>query len=143
MNPWIFLFLWVGSQTMHLVFWFLATRQPPDIKGRKRLGSLMGSGWVSILPLLTLLLFLAVFVIGGSSNVAQIAGEGGQGLWRLWFLAWPLLFFGNPIAFLLALVAVFLPPYPPRHWKSSVSRACAAITAGFAWFTVVMLFPDA
>jgi hypothetical protein len=143
MNPWIFLFLWVGSQTMHMVFWLLAARQPPEARGRKRLGSLALSGLASILPLITLLLFLGVFVIGGSSNVAQIAGESGSSLWGLWFAAWPLLFFGNPVAFLVAVVATFLPPYPPRHWKSSASRACAAVAAGLALYIVVTLFPDA
>ena len=97
----------------------------------------------SVLPLVTLLLFLRVFVIGGSSNVAQLAGESGLDLWSLWFHAWPLLFFGNPVAFMVALVAALLPPYPPRRWQSFASRACAVVAASFAWYTVVTFFPDA
>jgi len=143
MNPWLFLLVWVGSQTMSLVFAILAVRQPPDATGQRRLGSLWVSGLASILPLITLLLFLRVFVIGGSSNVAQLAGDGGYSLWSLWFDAWPILFFGNPIAFLVALVAAFLPPYPPSHWRSFASRACVVVAACFAWHTVVTFFPDA
>src|SRR5262249_43738139 len=134
---------WVGSQALQLTFAVLAVRQQRDASGHKRLGSLVVSGVASVLPLTTLVLFLRVFVIGGSSNVAQLAGESGFDLWRLWFHAWPFLFFGNPLAFLLAVVAALLPPYPPSRWQSFASRICAVVAAGFAWYTVVRFFPDA
>src|SRR5262249_1354027 len=136
MNPWLFLFLWVGAQALQLTLAVLAVRQRPDASGRKRLGSLVVSGVASVLPVVTLVLFLRVFVIGGSSNVAQLAGESGFDLWSLWFHAWPLLFVGNPLAFLVTVVAALLPPYPPGRWQSFASRICAVVAAGFAWYTV-------
>jgi hypothetical protein len=143
MNPWMFLFLWVGSQALQLIFGVLAVCQQPDAGGHKRLGSLIVSGVASAPPFVTLVLFLRVFVFGGSSNVAQLAGESGLDLWRLWFHAWPLLFFGNPLAFLVALAVAILPPYPPGRWQSFASRVCAVVAAGFAWYMVVTFFPDA
>jgi hypothetical protein len=41
----------------------------------------------AIVPTITLELFLRVFVIGHSSNVAQLAGSNGIDLWELWFNA--------------------------------------------------------
>jgi hypothetical protein len=143
MNPWMFLIMWVGSQAMQMIFGVLAVRQDPDAAGHKKLGSLIASCVPSILPLATLLLFLRVFVFGGSSNVAQLAGGSGMSLWSLWFHAWPLLFFGNPLAFLASLVVALLPPYPPGRWRSFASRVCAVVAAGFAWYMVVALAPDA
>ncbi len=143
MAPWMFLILWVGSQALQLTFAVLAVRQKTDSSGHKELGSLIVSAVASVPPALTLLLFLRVFVIGGSSNVAQLAGESGFDLWRLWFHVWPVLFFGNPLAFAVALVAALLPPYPPGRWQSFASRVCAVIAASFAWYTVVTFFPDA
>jgi hypothetical protein len=143
MNPWLFLFLWAGSQVLQLILAAFALSRRPDLSGQRRLGGLALSAAASVLPLLTLVLFLMVFVIGGSSNVAQHAGESGMGLWRLWFHAWPLLFFSNPLAFLLAVVAVLVPPYPPSHWTSFASRVCAVVAAGCAWYAVVAFFPDA
>jgi hypothetical protein len=136
---WIFLLLWVSSQALQLVFGVLAMQTSE----KKLLGSLKVSALASILPSITLILFITVFVIGGSSNVAQLAGEAGQGLWTLWAGFWPLLFIGNPIAFFVALVTAFFPPYPPTHWKSLASRVSAVVAASFAWYVSVMLFPDA
>jgi hypothetical protein len=91
------------------VFCGVALLQTPVSGGQKRIRALVVSGIASLLPLITLMLFLRVFVIGGSSNVAQIAGESGMDLWSLWFGVWPLLFVGNPAAFLAAVVALFWP----------------------------------
>ncbi len=135
--------LWVGSQVLQLYFGILAIRQQPDANNGRRLTSLTLSGIASMLPFFTLLLFLFVFVIGGSSNVAQRAGQSGMDLWGLWFDLWPLLYFGNPPAFFVVCLAALLPPYPPNRWHSFASRVCAIFAAGFAWFIVVMCFPDA
>lgn len=143
MNAWLFVFLWVGSQALQVIVGALALRPRPESSGQRRIGALSLSGVASVVPLVTLLLFLGVFVIGGSSNVAQFAGESGLGLWSLWFHAWPLLFFGNPPAFLATVTAVLLPPYPPNHWESFASRVCAVVAAGFAWYAAVTFFPDA
>ena len=143
MNPWLFLFLWVSSQALQLTFGVLALCQRPEIGRQRRVGALVVSGYASVVPLVTLLLFLWVFVIGGSSNVAQHARFSGLDLWSLWFQAWPFLLFGNPLSCLVAVVAALLPPYPPRHWKSFASRVCAIVAAGFACYVVVTFFPDA
>ena len=143
MNLWTFLYFWIGTQSLQIAFGFAALLQKRDASGRKRLGSLVVSAGASILPLFTLLLFLRVFVIGRSSNVAQLAGEAGYELWRLWFAAWPLLVFGNLAAFVVVLVAAIVPPYSPAHWKSIASRVCAIVAAGFACHAVFTYFPDA
>ncbi|MBN2022663.1 MAG: hypothetical protein JW809_07695 [Pirellulales bacterium] len=101
------------------------------------------SFFASIPPWTTLFLFLIVFVIGGSSNVAQLAGDSGFGLWSLWCSWWLLLFFANPIALAVLTVTALCPPYPPRHGKSFVARLCSVVGAALAWYVVVTWFPDA
>src|SRR5438477_7462456 len=118
MNPWMFIMIWIASQSLQIALgcWALFKRPGPDGRtgpgapGRRRLGSLMASAFASILPLMTLILFLRVFVIGGSSNVAQLAGDEGYDLWHLWFSAWPLLLLGDPAGVLIGLVALAIPP---------------------------------
>jgi hypothetical protein len=143
MNSWTILLLWVSSQALHLILGVRASRYSSESSGRKRLVSLLVSRVASIFSLITLVLFVLVFVIGGSSNVAQLAGETGYSLWSLWFHVWPLLILGNIVAFLAILVTVFLPPYPPYHWGSFASRACALISASISLYTVVTFFPTA
>jgi hypothetical protein len=143
MNPWVLLFLWIIAQSLQVVFALSAIGTRDHAKVENRLGSLTVSGFAAVLPLLTFVLFLGVFVIGRSSNVAQLAGEDGYELWKLWFHAWPLLFFGNPVSLLVLLVAVFLPPYPPRNWASTLSRICGAFAAAFALYITFTYFPDA
>src|SRR5262245_15581230 len=135
--------LWASVLALQVVSAVLAVRQTRRTSEPKLMASLIVSGAASILPITTFLLFLVVFVIGGSSNVGQLAGESGFGLWRLWFSAWPLLFLGNPLSFLASVIAVCLPPYPPRGWFSFMSRLCAVAAAGCAWYAVVRYFPDA
>jgi hypothetical protein len=143
MNPWALLIVWSRSQSLQIVFGVQAVRQQTDTNRNKRIGSLVASGFASVIPLMTLLLFLRVFVIGESSNVAQLAGESGIPLWRLWFQAWPLLFFGNPVEFFVNAVTALFPPYPPKYWQSFTSRVCGVIATGFACYVVVIFFPDA
>jgi predicted 3-demethylubiquinone-9 3-methyltransferase (glyoxalase superfamily) len=115
----------------------------PALKRARRQVKGGATGVASVLPPITLLLFLRVFVLGGSSKVAQLAGESGFDLWRVWFHASPLLFLGNPLAFSVGLAAALLPPYPPRGWHSFASRNCGVVAAGFAWYSVGAFFPDA
>lgn len=143
MNPWLFISLWVIAQALQLILWFFGWRQRPDFHRPRRVTTLNVSGMACLVPFVTLLLFLLVFVVGGSSNVAQIAGEGGRSLWSLWFRMWPLLYMGNPVAFVVCLIAMLLPPYPPGYWYSIGSRACGVIASAFAWYVVVQCFPDA
>lgn len=108
-----------------------------------RLTALILSALGSLVPASTFLLFLLVFVIGGSSNVAQLAGEPDMGLWRLWFNAWPMLLFGTALSGLVSLATALSPPYPPQHVKSFVSRWCGVASAAFSWYVVTTFFPDA
>jgi hypothetical protein len=142
MNPWTLLYLWVGSHALQLAFAVCACLQKPDAAGRKQLGSMVVSAIASILPLWTLFLVLHVFVIGGSSNVAQLAG-GTYDLFGLWVKWWPNLFFGNMLAFPVILGAACFQPYPQRHWASFASRVCALAASFFAFNAVGMLAPDA
>ena len=143
MEPWLFLLAWVTSFIASLILGVFAGREPANASGRGHTGSLVLAGFASLLPAVTLMLFIVVFVIGGSSNVAQLAGEGGRSLWTLWFHVWPPLFIGNPLAFLVATGAVCLPPYPPRYWKSFACRVSAIIAAGCAWYAIFAFAPDA
>ncbi len=137
-----FLALWLLSQTLHLALGWFALRQQRK-KREPPLNSLIASAIGGILPLLALVLFLWVFVIGGSSNVAKLAGAQGRTLWRLWFSWWPALFLGLPVTGLVLLGAALSPPYPPDHWKSFLSRWCGVVAALCAWCAVVWCFPDA
>jgi len=143
MNPWLFLGLWIGSHAMQLAFGATALRKQQAGPEPKRLGSLSVSFYGSILPWITLILFIVVFVIGGSSNVRQLAGKSGYELWSLWCGMWPLLFVGNPVAFLVLAITAMFPPYPPRYWQSFVARLCGVVGAGVAWYMTVTFFPDA
>ncbi len=142
-GPWTFLWAWIVLHVLHAAFAAAAFIRPPAAAEPKRIGTLTTSTVVTLAPLVTLLLFTKVFVIGHSSNVAQIAGDAGFSLWALWEGTWPLLLIGNGIAWPVAVVATVLPPYPPRHWMSVVARFLAVLLATFAWYTVATYFPDA
>lgn len=142
MHPMLVLLVWIAAHVLHVGFGITTIRRP-SADSPKRLGSLHASFVASILPWTTLALFLIVFVIGGSSNVAQFAGESGFELWSLWLHAWPLLLFGNLIAIIVLPIIALWPPYPPRYLESFVARWCAVVGAGLAWHTVVTYFPDA
>ena len=143
MNTWILTVTWVGFEALHLLFggYSFWRGPPPDQTRRFRASEI--AAYASVLPLLTLLLFIRVFVIGRSSQVAQLAGDSGFELWRLWTDFWPLFFFSSPIVFLITLVAALLPPYPSRFWPSFVCRFCAVVSASCACYTVIVYFPDA
>jgi len=140
MNPWLFLFVWISAQSMQIILGVLGavkeTRDPPD-----RYVPLILSAIGAIIPVLTLVLFLRVFVIGHSSNVAQLAGEDGFELWRLWCHSWPLMFFGNPVSFFIEFASCFLPPFknPPSYW----GRILGIIASGCATHVTLKYFPDA
>lgn len=141
MNGLVYAICWIAAVVAQVTFGVMTLRDEPA--ERKRHAALMVSAIASILPLVTLGLFLHVFIIGGSSNVAQLAGEAGMDRWSLWLRAWPVLSFGSPLAFLGTIVANLLPPYPPRHWQSFASRACGVASAAISWYIVVRCFPDA
>lgn len=143
MNPVLVLLIWIAAHALHVGLGVAAVWQRRSDQEPKRLGSLVVSFFASILPWITLLLFLVVFVIGGSSNVAQLAGESGLELWSLWLHPWPLLLFGDLIAIIVLAILALVPPYPPRYWTSFLARWCSVGGAALAWYTVVTYFPDA
>ncbi len=137
------LFVLSAASVACVVVTIIASRQR-WIAGRQSHWSSLALGAAAgISPLVTLSLFLVVFVFGGSSNVAQLAGESGFDLWSLWFHAWPFLLFSNPASAVIAAIAVAPPPYHPRYvaaWALPVAALIAAVAA--AYLTVVY-FPDA
>jgi hypothetical protein len=135
MGFWPFLWTWIALQALHAVLVVWAFARPPVVAGPKRPASLLASSVAAIAPLLTLIVFVRVFVIGHSSNVAQMAADSGYDLWSLWFHVWPLLLFANLVAGLVAVIATVFPPYPPRHWASVAARFLAVL--------LVTFFPDA
>ena len=100
---------------------------------------------ISLEPLVTHLFFFSIFIIGGSSNVAQLnlSEDGDLSGWNTWFRIWPVLFALNPIAFILLVILAIIPPYPPSHWRSFGARALAIASAGFACYAVFTFFPTA
>lgn len=110
---------------------------------RRGTASLWLSAIASIAPLATLSIFTVVFVIGKSSNVAQLAGDEGFGFWQLWLSAWPILFFANPLFLLVCIIAAVLPPYSLKFWTSTIARISAVVCAVLGWYAVITYFPDA
>lgn len=142
MNPWMFLCVWIGAQVLQLVFGIVAFRQARALQD-KQLGPLIASWIASVSPLLTWIVFLRVFVVGGGSNVAQVAGEDSYALWRIWYGVWPLLSLGNFLGLTIVAITTLLPPYPPKCWPSWLSRACGIVGGGFALYVVAAFLPDA
>jgi hypothetical protein len=142
-GPWTFVWAWIILHILHAALAAAAFICPPVIAEPRRVGALAASTLITFMPLITLFFFIKVFVIGQSSNVVQIAGESGYALWALWAHMWPLLLIGNAIAWLVALVATILPPYPPRYWISAIARFLSVLLVTFAWYTVTTYFPDA
>ncbi len=137
------LLLLIGALAAHLTLVVVAYLQHRRVRSLlSRISLILGSA-AGAIPLITLVLFLAVFVIGGSSNVAQLAGDSGHDLWSLWFGWWPVLLFGNPISVLCSVAALAIPPYRPRYF-SAWALPLAALTAAIAGaHLTVVYFPDA
>lgn len=133
---------WSLFQSLQIGLAYTALRREA-VKDTPRITSVLISALASVVPLITFVLFLVVIVVGGGSNVAQLAGERGMGLWRLWAEAWPLLLFGIPLSALVLLASAISPPYPSSNWQSFFSRWCGLLSAGFALYVVVTYFPDA
>ena len=140
---WGFLYAWIPLQAVHALLAVYALAGPVNSAGPKRHGALVLSCAVTLVPLATLILFVGVFVVGGSSNVVQLAGDSGYDLWSLWAGTWPMLLLGNPVAWLVAVLTTVFPPYPPRQWASMVARFLAVLVAAFACWTTLTYFPDA
>jgi len=136
-------YFWGGAHAASLVFGVIAflRRSPPG--EAREIGAIIVSLVASIPPLITWLLVLKVFIIGGSSNIVQIAGPAGTSLWSLWARAWLYLLYGNGIALLVTGLAMLFPPYPPERASSVASRALAATAAGVALYFTFGLFPSA
>lgn len=141
MNPWALLLTWVAAHFIQVALGIVAYRQHSGPPGQ--LKSLWISAVSSVLPIVALLLFIAVFVVGRSSNVAQLAGAGGHELWRLWLHAWPFFIFGIPLAAIASIIAVLMPPYSLRTWPSTACRAIAVLAICLSYIHVVKYFPDA
>lgn len=137
------LFVWISSHILHIVFAVLAIPQKRTGDEKRKLGALITSMVTTIFPLVCLVFFLRVFVLGGSSNVAQFAGEERMKLWSLWFSVWGYLFLSTSLAFVINLVAVVCPPYLPRYSVSFLSRVCAVVATCFAFDAVSSYLPDA
>lgn len=143
MNPLALLFIWMGSLALAWAFGVATILYPPNDRRQRQLGALLMSGSSSIAPFITLLLFLHVFVIGGSSNVAQLAGQTGYRLWSLWFGTWPICLIANLGATVVCIAAAFFRPSPRNDFVSFASRVCAAIAASTAVYALFKFAPDA
>jgi hypothetical protein len=143
MTGWILLLTWMIAHALQFRWAFLAMRRSSVDAVPSRHTALHFSLFASCASLLTLAAFLWVFVIGGSSNVAQMAGPGGLGRWSFWYEAWPFMLMANPLALMFLVASACCPPYPPRYAHSFGSRVCAVVAGAVACYVVVTCFPDA
>jgi hypothetical protein len=130
MHPYLLLTLWTSASVIHVVLCIPAYR-------RHHRASLVVSGLAAVAPVAFLFAVIRVFVIGGASNVAQIASGGGSSgldLWSLWFHLYPWLFFSCMASVLASAVAVALPPYPPKLWNAFVCRLVGLTAALCAFY---------
>jgi hypothetical protein len=137
-----FVYAWGAEQVLALLLLAVTLAQARRMRGRRRWASVFVGMAAMVGPLITLTLFLAVFVIGGSSNVAQLAGNRAD-LWSLWFDAWPILLLVNPLSVALAVVSAALPPYGMRYagaWALPCAVLACAVAAAHVTFRY---FPDA
>ena len=143
LSAWDCFWLWVTVQSAYLALAATAFAvERRNAEGNSRTALIVSAGATAI-PLIALLVFVRVFVVGGSSNVAQIAGESGYELWRTWFHVWPLLFLGSSISWLTAVAATVWPPYPPRGWLSTATRLAAVLVGAVTCFVLTAYMPDA
>lgn len=141
MSLWSILALWITIWVIQIVFGVIAVRQQLETPRPSRHYPLLLSALSSIPPLVGMVLFAYVFVIGRSSNVAQLTGR--HDLWKLWCDAWLYLMLGIPIAQIASVFALLLPPHELRAWPSLASRGLAILVAGLSFICVVSHFPDA
>lgn len=140
MNSDFFLSVWCTCLALQLGFAVAAFWQTATPDGFRARRSLYVSAAASLVPLVTLCLFIRVFVIGRSSNVAQFAGDDGFRLWALWADEWLPLLFCNFVVF-VSLFAVTL--IPPWRSLSSSSRVAALLSALCALYALLRWYPDA
>ena len=94
----------------------------------------------SLMPLFTLTTFVYVFVIGGSSNVAQLAGGSGLDLWSFWFDYFSFNIFGNLLAIVVLLICVSC---ARNVWLSRLITTGAFLSAVAAFCALAKHIPDA
>lgn len=143
MDPLPLFCFWALAAALQLIFGVIAVMRNRRLTREPIHRSLPISALASVIPLLALIMFTRVFVIGRSSSVRQLAGAAGATLWSDWAFVWPLFYLGAPAAVFVCVVVVMLPPYPPKLWQSTVSRGCAAVNAAFAYLVTMVNFPDA
>ena len=143
MYPISLLIVWSLCQSLYLVITAAASLQRPSRYKERKLGSLFISAICSAIPSYTLILFVRVFVVGGSSTVAQLNGEGRLYLWSMWVSPWPMLCVGNAVVFVIVSFAILLPPHLPRQRLSFLSRVFAVPLPMCAFYALVKLAPDA
>ncbi len=102
--------------------------------------SLLVGGLVCLINFVSLSLFVIVFLIGRSSNVAQFAGRDSFNYWGLWFNTW-----GWTILSLLVVgaVALVVSACPPYRWRDSVCRILSLVLAAQGLYSLLPLMPDA
>ncbi len=101
------------------------------------------SAIVSLIPLVSLIFVIRIFVVGGSSNVAQFAGGSGANLWSLWFNVFVWVLLVNFVACLIVVGCLFFRSYPTRFWSSFSMRVACLITAVIAVYFALTHIPDA
>lgn len=138
-----FLPVWIGALLLQAVLACRALQRSWSSDEKRNDVALPLSIMVALMPLMSLLIYLRIFVIGGGSSIAQLAGPDGMRLWSLWVNLWPILALGNLGAFLALGILTCVPPYPPIGKLSWASRLCGVASAASACYVVYSTFPDA
>ncbi|MHC5055845.1 MAG: hypothetical protein ACYTKD_14130 [Planctomycetota bacterium] len=138
-GAWVAFLAWVVTAVLHIGLGSVALAGERKLEDA-RLGSLKVSCVAGAFPLLALVVFFLVFVVGGGSSVAQMSAPN---MWLLWNDLFGLLFVGTSAALIAAIVAACLPPYPPGHRASFAGRIVGIAACGLAWYHVAVRVPSA
>ena len=127
--------IWAGLQVLVLVAFghILLTAGRPSVAEAT-------AALFSLISWFTLTVFVLVFVIGGSSNVAQLAGSSGMDGWAIWFNCFPVNLVGNLLSIIVTVFCIF---GSRKLLASRFLTLAAFICAVIAFYITIEHFPDA
>jgi len=139
LSPPVFLWTWITLQCLHLalVAW--------DLFGRthKRKKANRISLLAAIPSVVTLILFIVVFVIGHASTDAQLTPRSTTELWRLWVFSYLFNLLLLPVAIISAFVNLFNRPRPAQSLPSFIGRVAGVVASCFALIALLRFMPTA
>jgi hypothetical protein len=139
LSPPLFLGIWIALHCLHLVLIGVAHfRYTGDNTKVHVISALM-----AIPAIITLVLFVIVFVIGHASTDAQLTPRSTQDLWRLWVAGFAFNVFLVPFSILAAIANLFRAPGPRQSMTSVLARLTGVLASVVALFTLLRFMPTA